>query len=116
MFESNIKESYWLADGSLVTDHFFGFKMVGDNVTVTQDSVVIGFNCGAPPEPAVSTVCGLVYTSGRGRGIVCTLCVQHTGLGQMSVSYPAVGQHWQLDTVDSAPCEDCMQWVHTQIV
>ena len=64
MFESNVKETYWLLDGSLVTDHFFGFKMVGDNVTVTQDSVVIGFNCGAPPEPAVSVcVCVCVHTS-----------------------------------------------------
>lgn len=67
MFESNVKETYWLLDGSLVTDNFFGFEMVSDNVTVTQDSVVIGFNCGAPPEPAVS-VCVGVCRVGWGNG------------------------------------------------
>ena len=82
MFESNVKETYWLLDGSLVTDHFFGFKMVGDNVTVTQDSVVIGFNCGAPPEPAVSVCWCTCWGGGWGGGwswdcVYMCMCAHH---------------------------------------
>lgn len=91
MFESNVKETYWLLDGSLVTDHFFGFEMVSDNVTVTQDSVVIGFNCGAPPEPAVSVCVGVC----RGR-------MEKWGWGWVNGSGDeevGCGGHWKCDCI-----------------
>ena len=54
MFESNVHCQYVFPNGSgLVTDTLFGLKKIPDSVTVTQDSVAMGFDCGAPPEPRV---------------------------------------------------------------
>lgn len=61
MFESNIHCQYSFSNGSgLVTDTLFGLVKVPDNTVVTQDSVAMGFDCGAPPEPRVC-ICECVW-------------------------------------------------------
>ena len=53
MYESNVRETFVLENGGTVTEKLFGFKLIPDNITVTQDALALGFDCGAPPEPAV---------------------------------------------------------------
>lgn len=53
MFESNVRCSFTKTNNT-VTEKLFGFKLVSDEIVVTQDSVAVGFECGSPPEPAVS--------------------------------------------------------------
>jgi len=53
MYESNVRGQFLLPSGQVVTEKLFGFNLVPDNTTVTQGAVAVGFNCGAPPEPAV---------------------------------------------------------------
>ena len=55
MFESNVREQFYLSDGEIVTESLFGFSFIPDNATVTKGAVAVGFSCGAPPEPTVST-------------------------------------------------------------
>ncbi|CAI8044159.1 hypothetical protein GBAR_LOCUS24525, partial [Geodia barretti] len=53
MFESNVRCQFLLPDtGQVVTEKLFGFPLLPDDTTVTQDVVAVGFDCGAPPEPA----------------------------------------------------------------
>ena len=54
MYESNVRERFVVEKGVTVTEKLFGFVLVPNNVTVTQDVLALGFDCGAPPEPAVS--------------------------------------------------------------
>ncbi|KAL5466810.1 hypothetical protein EMCRGX_G030960 [Ephydatia muelleri] len=51
MFESNVREQFYLSDGEIVTESLFGFSFIPDNATVTKGAVAVGFSCGAPPEP-----------------------------------------------------------------
>ena len=60
MFESNVREQFYLSNGEIVTESLFGFSFIPDNTTVTKGAVAVGFSCGAPPEPTVSL--------GRGKG------------------------------------------------
>lgn len=53
MFESNVRCSF--SNGSeVVTEKLFGFPLLPDDEVVLTDSVAVGFDCGSPPEPAVS--------------------------------------------------------------
>lgn len=54
MYESNVRQQFALENGTVLTETLFGFPMVPDNTTITQDSLASGFDCGAPPEPPVS--------------------------------------------------------------
>ncbi len=62
MYESNVRETFALEGGGTVTEKLFGFELVPDNLTVTQDVLAMGFDCGAPPEPAVSPLLDRVWT------------------------------------------------------
>lgn len=55
MYESNVRETFVLENGGMVTEKLFGFELIADDVTVSQDVLAMGFDCGAPPEPAVSS-------------------------------------------------------------
>ena len=66
MFESNVREQFYLSDGEIVTESLFGFSFIPDNATVTKGAVAVGFSCGAPPEPTVST--GEKEMMGEGEG------------------------------------------------
>lgn len=52
MFQSNVKESFILGD-KIITDTLFGLQLVPDNSVITEGSVAVGYDCHAPPEPAV---------------------------------------------------------------
>ncbi len=52
MFESNVRCSF--QNGSdIITEKLYGLPLVADTTVVTQDSLAMGFECGAPPEPLV---------------------------------------------------------------
>lgn len=53
MFESNV-QCQFVNGTKVITEQLFGFPFVSDDEVVTTDSVVMGFDCGAPPEPAVN--------------------------------------------------------------
>ena len=53
MFESNV-QCQFINGTKVVTEELFGFPFISDDEVVTTESVVVGFDCGAPPEPAVS--------------------------------------------------------------
>ena len=54
MFIDNVIEKYRPIPNSdvLVYESLFGFKLVTDNIM--RSTGAVGFDCGAPPEPAVS--------------------------------------------------------------
>ena len=54
LFSNHVIGQFSLSSGQLVTEKLFGLQVVPDNTTVTKGSVAVGFDCGAPPEPAVS--------------------------------------------------------------
>ena len=54
MFDSNVRGKFQLEGGQVVTEKLFGLKLVPDNTTLQEPAVVMGFDCGAPPEPSVS--------------------------------------------------------------
>lgn len=55
MYQSNVKCQFVeRTNETLITENLFGFKLISDDTVVSQDSVVMGFDCGAPPEPIVS--------------------------------------------------------------
>ncbi len=56
MYESNVRETFVLENGGTVIEKLFGFELIPDNRTVTQGVLALGFDCGAPPEPAVSSI------------------------------------------------------------
>lgn len=71
IFESNVHGKYIFSNGSgLVEDELYGLTKVGDEVTVSQNSVAMGFDFGAPPEPTVR-----IYVSGKGWLLKVCLCV-----------------------------------------
>ena len=45
---------YELQNKSLVCDRIYGFNQLNDSVVATQSSVMMTFDCGAPPEPAIN--------------------------------------------------------------
>ncbi len=52
VFESNVRCSF--QNGSdVITEKLYGLPLIPDNTVVTQDSLAMGFDCGAPPEPLV---------------------------------------------------------------
>lgn len=54
MYESNVRCQFLLPNtNQLVTEQLYGFPLIPDDTMVTQDVVAMGFDCGAPPEPAV---------------------------------------------------------------
>lgn len=53
MYESNVQEQFQLQNGGIVTGKLFGIQFVGDGDIVSNGSVVLGFDYGAPPEPSV---------------------------------------------------------------
>ena len=53
MFESNV-QCQFINGSKVITEKLFGFPFLSDDEVVTTDSVVVGFDCGSPPEPAVS--------------------------------------------------------------
>ena len=57
MFESNVRQQFTLSNGTVVTEKPFGFQFLPDDAVVTEGSVTVGIECGAPPEPAVSFNC-----------------------------------------------------------
>lgn len=53
MFESNVRCQF--NNGSkVIIEQLFGFRFLSDDEVVRTDSVAVGFDCGSPPEPAVS--------------------------------------------------------------
>ena len=54
MFVSNVQPTFQVTDGTYVNESSYGFQFVSDSLTVVNDSVAVGFDCGAPPIPAVS--------------------------------------------------------------
>ena len=56
MFSSNVRGKFQLEGGEVVTEKLFGLKLVPDNTTLQDQTVVMGFDCGAPPEPSVSAL------------------------------------------------------------
>ncbi len=54
IFESNIHGRYAFKNGSgLVEDGLYGLRMVDDDETILHESIAMGFDFGAPPEPRV---------------------------------------------------------------
>lgn len=56
VFESNVHCNFSFRNGSgLVADIFFGLDVVSDGTQLTADSTaaIMGFDCGAPPNPRV---------------------------------------------------------------
>ena len=53
MYESAPRCQFLMSNGDIVTEKLFGFPIISDDTIVTQDVVAIGYDCGAPPEPAV---------------------------------------------------------------
>lgn len=56
MYKSNVKCQFAYTNGTVITEKLYGFKLLSDDTIVTQDSVAMGFDCGAPPEPIVSKI------------------------------------------------------------
>ena len=58
MFESNVRCSFFTdtSKTKTITEKLYGFKLVSDSEVVSQDSVAVGFDCGAPPEPMVHKI------------------------------------------------------------
>ena len=54
MYESNVRQRFTLSNGTVVTEKPFGFQFLRDDALIAYDSVTVGFECGAPPAPAVS--------------------------------------------------------------
>ena len=57
MFISNTKQKYYITSDKVITEKLFGFQFVNDNVTLYNESVAVGYDCQAPPEPVVCCVC-----------------------------------------------------------
>ncbi len=54
MFESNVRCSFQNGSSGVITEKLYELPLVPDSAVITQDSVAMGFECGAPPEPLVS--------------------------------------------------------------
>ena len=55
MFNNNVRCQFSLPGGQVVTEQLFGFPLLPVTTTVTQAVAAVGFACGAPPEPSVSS-------------------------------------------------------------
>ena len=53
MFASNVREKFNLGGSKVVTEELYGFQFVTDSAVVIDQSVAVGYDCHAPPEPAV---------------------------------------------------------------
>ena len=53
MFTSNIRAKFDLPEGDVITETLFGLNLVPDDSMLQNQSVVMGFDCGVPPEPSV---------------------------------------------------------------
>ena len=53
MFASNVRARFVLPKGDVITETLFGLDLIADNSTLYNQSMVMGFDCGVPPEPSV---------------------------------------------------------------
>ena len=53
MFTSNVRAKFDLPEGDVITETLFGLNLVPDDSVLQNRSVVMGFDCGVPPEPSV---------------------------------------------------------------
>ena len=74
MYKSNVKCQFAYSNGTVITENLFGFQLLSDDITVTQDSVVMGFDCGAPPEPIVSKL----NSNGKNNSMYLCVVAYHT--------------------------------------
>ena len=55
MFASNVKQTF-LRGEQTITEKLFGFEFISDGSVVVNGSLAMGYDCHAPPEPAVIDV------------------------------------------------------------
>ena len=53
MFASNVRAQFALPEGDIITETLYGLDLVEDNTILSDQSVVMGFDCHVPPEPSV---------------------------------------------------------------
>ena len=53
MFTSNVRAKFDLPGGDVITETLFGLNLVPDDSVLQNQSVVMRFDCGVPPEPSV---------------------------------------------------------------
>ncbi len=54
MFASNVKQQFYNKRNNIITEKLYGFDFISDNDVINDNSVAIGYDCHALPEPMVN--------------------------------------------------------------